>query len=84
MGKLIYLMNVSLDGYIETPDHSLDWAVADEEVFGWFIGHMRAVDASLYGRRIYETVFVVVLASVVVQGSTIPLAARRFGVEARS
>jgi potassium/hydrogen antiporter len=32
-------------------------------------------------QRIYETVFVVVLASVVVQGGTIPLAARRFGVE---
>ncbi|HST17804.1 MAG TPA: cation:proton antiporter [Gaiellaceae bacterium] len=36
------------------------------------------------GRRIYETVFVVVLASVIVQGSTIPLAAQRFGVEAQS
>ena len=35
-------------------------------------------------RRIYETVFVVVLASVVVQGGTIPLAASRFGVEMRS
>ena len=34
-------------------------------------------------QRIYETVFVVVLASVVVQGGTIPLAARRFGVEMR-
>jgi len=32
--------------------------------------------------RIYETVFVIVLASVVVQGSSIPLAARRLGVEA--
>ena len=32
-------------------------------------------------QRIYETVFVVVLASVVVQGGTIPLAARWFGVE---
>jgi NhaP-type Na+/H+ and K+/H+ antiporter len=29
--------------------------------------------------RIYETVFVVVLASVVVQGGTIPAAARRLG-----
>lgn len=34
-------------------------------------------------QRIYETVFVVVLASVVVQGGTIPLAARRLGVEMR-
>ena len=33
-------------------------------------------------QRIYEIVFVVVLASVVVQGSTIPFAARRLGVEA--
>ncbi len=33
------------------------------------------------GLRIYETVFVVVLASVVVQGGTIPFAARRLGVE---
>src|SRR3954454_17224640 len=32
--------------------------------------------------RIYETVFVVVLASVVIQGSSIPFAARRLGVEA--
>jgi cell volume regulation protein A len=32
-------------------------------------------------QRIYETVFVVVLTSVIVQGSTIPFAARRLGVE---
>jgi hypothetical protein len=25
MGKVAYLMNVSLDGFVETPDHSLDW-----------------------------------------------------------
>jgi potassium/hydrogen antiporter len=34
-------------------------------------------------RRIYETVFVVVLASVIVQGGTIGAAARRLGVEVR-
>jgi cell volume regulation protein A len=32
-------------------------------------------------QRIYETVFVVVLASVIVQGGTIGIAARRLGVE---
>ena len=36
MGKLIYSMNVSLDGFVETPDHSLDWADVDEEVHSWF------------------------------------------------
>ncbi|HZQ81858.1 MAG TPA: cation:proton antiporter [Gaiellaceae bacterium] len=35
------------------------------------------------GERIYELVFVVVLASVVVQGGTISLAARAFGIESR-
>jgi potassium/hydrogen antiporter len=34
-------------------------------------------------RRIYQVVFVVVLTSVLVQGSTIALAARRFGVDIR-
>ena len=36
MGKLIYSLNVSLDGFIETPDHSLDWAIVDDEVHTWF------------------------------------------------
>jgi len=36
-----------------------------------------------HAQRIYETVFVVVLASVVVQGGTISLAARRLGVPMR-
>ena len=54
MGKLIYSMNVSLDGYVETPEHSLDWANVDEELHGWFNDRAREVDASLYGRRMYE------------------------------
>ena len=54
MGKLIYLMNVSLDGYVETPDHSLDWAIVDDELHKWFNDQTREVDASLYGRRLYE------------------------------
>jgi dihydrofolate reductase len=54
MGKLIYSLNVSLDGFIETPDHSLDWAIVDEEVHQWFNVQTRTLDASLYGRRMYE------------------------------
>ena len=54
MGKLIYSLNVSLDGFIETPDHSLDWAIVDEEVHRWFNEQTRTLDASLYGRRMYE------------------------------
>ena len=54
MGKLIYSLNVSLDGYVETPDHSLEWASIDEEVHSWFNDQARRIDASLYGRRMYE------------------------------
>ncbi len=54
MGKVIYSMNVSLDGYVETPDHSLDWALVDEEVHGWWNEQMRRADAVVWGRRIFE------------------------------
>ncbi len=54
MGKLNYTMNVSLDGFIETPDHGLDWSVVDDEVHSWFNDRFRQMSASLYGRRLYE------------------------------
>jgi dihydrofolate reductase len=54
VGRLIYTLNVSLDGYVETPDHSLDWTVVDDELFTWFNDDLRELDASLYGRRLYE------------------------------
>ena len=54
VGRLIYLMNVSLDGFIETPDHRLDWTAVDEELHTWFNEFTRALDASLYGRRLWE------------------------------
>ena len=54
MGRLIYSLNVSLDGFVETPDHSLDWADVDEELHAWFNDQVRDLAASLYGRRMYE------------------------------
>jgi dihydrofolate reductase len=54
MGNLIYLMNDSLDGYVETPDHSLDWTIVDEELHTWFKEQLRSTQASLYGRGLYE------------------------------
>lgn len=55
MGKLIYLLNTSLDGFVETPDHSLDWTVIDDELHSWFNEQQRSTDASLYGRGMWET-----------------------------
>jgi len=54
MGRLIYTLNVSLDGFIETADHSLDWSVGDDELLTWFAERARGLAASLYGRRLYE------------------------------
>ena len=54
MGKVVYLMNVSLDGFVETPDHSTEWGKVDDELFAWFINHAREADVSVYGRRLWE------------------------------
>jgi dihydrofolate reductase len=54
MGRVIYLMNVSLDGYVETPDRDLGWTIVDDEVHSWFNDQLRQTDVSLYGRRLYE------------------------------
>lgn len=54
MGKLIYSLNVSLDGFVETVDHSLDWGIIDEELHTWFNDQTRTIEGSLYGRRMYE------------------------------
>jgi dihydrofolate reductase len=54
MGKVIFLMNVSLDGYIETPDHSLDWTITDDELHTWFNERLRSTEVSVYGRRLFE------------------------------
>ena len=47
MGRLIYLMNVSLDGFVETVDHRLDWTRIDDELHTWFNDETRAADAML-------------------------------------
>jgi dihydrofolate reductase len=54
VGKLIYSMSVSLDGFVETPSRSLDWVNVDEELHAFFNDEAREVSAFLYGRRLYE------------------------------
>ena len=54
MGRLIYSMSVSLDGFVETPSRSLDWVKVDEELHRAFNEEARAMSAFLYGRRMYE------------------------------
>jgi dihydrofolate reductase len=54
MGRLIYSMSVSLDGFVETPSRSLDWVLIDEELHSFFNDEARAMSAFLYGRRMYQ------------------------------
>ncbi|WP_263415803.1 dihydrofolate reductase family protein [Terriglobus albidus] len=55
MAKLIYMMNISLDGYIEDEHGSFDWgAPQDEEVHTWIFKHVSSFRTCLYGRKVYE------------------------------
>jgi dihydrofolate reductase len=54
MVKVIYSMSISLDGFVETPERSLDWVIVDEELHRYFNDEMRGLGAVIYGRRLYE------------------------------
>jgi dihydrofolate reductase len=58
MAKLIYISNVSLDGYIEDEHGSFDWTPPDDEVFAFITDLVRSVGTHLYGRRLYDTMAV--------------------------
>src|SRR6267378_3328662 len=58
MSKLIYIVNVSLDGYIEDSRGDFDWTTPNDEVFTLITDLVRSSDTYLYGRRMYETMAV--------------------------
>ncbi len=58
MAKLIYVANVSLDGYIEDARGRFDWTEPTDEVFTFITDLVRPVGTYLYGRRLYETMAV--------------------------
>jgi dihydrofolate reductase len=58
MGKLVYITNVSLDGFIEDAHGSLDWTARDDEVLAFITDLVRPVGTWLYGRRLYEAMAV--------------------------
>jgi dihydrofolate reductase len=58
MAKLIYVSNVSLDGYIEDEHGSFDWTAPDDELFAFITDLVRPVSTYLYGRRLYDTMAV--------------------------
>jgi dihydrofolate reductase len=54
MAKLIYVSNVSLDGYIEDEHGSFDWTPPGDDYFAFITDLMRPVGTYLYGRRLYD------------------------------
>lgn len=56
MGKLIFAMTQSLDGYVAAADGALEQPLhpPDAALFLHFTEHERSLAGSLYGRRIYE------------------------------
>lgn len=58
MPNLIYLTNVSLDGYIEDASGSFDWSVPDPTLHQFFNDLTRPISTFLYGRRLYDSMAV--------------------------
>lgn len=54
MGRLVYSMITSLDGYVSGPDGGFDWAL-DPELHDFINTQFADVGTYLYGRRMYET-----------------------------
>jgi dihydrofolate reductase len=54
MGKLIYLITTSLDGYVADKNGDFEWAMPSEEVHAFVNDIVRNVGTSLMGRNMYE------------------------------
>jgi dihydrofolate reductase len=55
MRKLIWGMNLTLDGYIAAPGDDIDWSVPSDELFQFWSDQLQATDLSLYGRKLWQT-----------------------------
>ena len=54
MGKLVYLITTSLDGFVADNEGNFDWAVPSEEVHMFVNDTLRNVGTVLMGRKLYE------------------------------
>lgn len=55
MGRLVYSMITSLDGYVSDEDGAFGWGAPDEESHVFMNELMRGTGTYLVGRRMYET-----------------------------
>jgi dihydrofolate reductase len=54
MRKIILMMSVSLDGFIEGPERELDWHMVDAELHRHFNEQLSGMGAFLSGRVTHE------------------------------
>ena len=54
MGKLIYQMQASLDGYVEDRTGKFAWAAPDDEVHAHANREQARAGTDIYGRKMYE------------------------------
>ena len=54
MGRVLFSLSVSLDGYFEGPDHDLSWGLIDAEVHQHFNDQARRMRAFLEGQVTHE------------------------------
>lgn len=54
MRKLIYGMNLTLDGYIVAAG-DISWSEPSDELFQWWLDLDRTFNLALYGRKLWET-----------------------------
>jgi dihydrofolate reductase len=54
MAKLIYVSNMSLDGYMSDPAGNFDWSEPSDQLHAFFNGLIRPIGTYLYGRAMYE------------------------------
>jgi dihydrofolate reductase len=54
MRKLVYGMNLTLDGYTAAAGDDIGWSGPSDELFQWWLEHEQATGLSLYGRKMWE------------------------------
>ena len=54
MRKVVYGLNISLDGYYKDINGNFDFTVPDDELMRHFVEFERETEVHLYGRKLYE------------------------------
>jgi dihydrofolate reductase len=54
MRKVIFSINITLDGFFEGPHRELDWAIADDDLHNYYARLLKNASIILFGRVTYE------------------------------